>query len=152
QPDPFGFVNLAGAFTTATGASVYAATYVYSPAERTVLMRVNGAERLRLWANGNLVHETANWNGWNWAAEPVPVTLRPGRNTILVKVLKGEGGHHFTLRLDDDPASRGIALAEMGLWKEAAGAWKPLFAENLPNDHWLWYQYAAFLRLSGDDA
>lgn len=148
-PDAHGRVDL-GHFNCPKGSSIYAATYVYSPDERTTLLYIGGADRLRLWQNGNLIHETADPLDWLWGIDRVPVTLRPGRNTFVMKVMKAEDGHSFIFRLGDDPASRGFMLAEMGLWKEAAEAWKPLFAQELP-DHWLWPQYGLLLRLSGDD-
>jgi serine/threonine protein kinase/Flp pilus assembly protein TadD len=151
RPDSYGRVDLLGEVGAAKATSVYAVAYVYSPDERTTLLHVGGVSRLRLWLNGNLVHETSRAHDWAWDFDRVPVTLRPGRNTLLVKVIRGEEGHHFFLRLGDEPSSRGFTLAEMGLWKEAAEAWKPLFAENLPSDSWLWHQYAPWLLLSGDD-
>jgi serine/threonine protein kinase/tetratricopeptide (TPR) repeat protein len=150
RPDSYGRVDLLGEVGAPKDTSVYAVTYVYSPDERTTLLHVGGVSRLRLWLNGDLVHETAGPLEWNSGTDRVPVTLRPGRNTMLVKAIRGDEGHHFILRLGDDPASRGTALAEMGFWKEAADAWKPLFAEELP-DHWLWPQYGLVLRLSGDE-
>src|SRR5262249_56520743 len=128
--------------------SAYALTYVYSPDERTALLQVGGVQRVRVWLNGNLVHETAGPIDWLWGTDRVPVTLRKGRNTLLVRVAKADGGHQFILRLGDDPGSQATALAEMGLWKEAAEAWKPLFARDLP-DPCLWSVYGAALRLSG---
>jgi serine/threonine protein kinase/tetratricopeptide (TPR) repeat protein len=151
QPDPYGRVDLAGPFNAPKDNSVYAVNYVYSPDERTTLLHVGGVNRLRLWLNGNLVHETDRSLDWIWGFDRVPVTLRPGRNTLLVKVIRGEGEHHFFLRLGDEPVSRGFMFGELGLWKEAAEAWKPLFAEGLPGDHWLWHHYARWLLLSGDN-
>jgi serine/threonine protein kinase/tetratricopeptide (TPR) repeat protein len=151
RPDPYGKVDLAGPFNAPKDNSVHAVTYVYSPEERATQMHVGGVNRVRVWLNGNLVHETARPLDWVWGFDRVPVTLRPGRNTLLVKVIRGEGEHHFFLRLGDEPSSRGLAFAELGLWKEAAEAWKPLFAEELPSDHWLWTQFARWLLLSGDD-
>jgi tetratricopeptide (TPR) repeat protein len=150
RPDSYGRVDLLGEVGAPKDTSVYAVSYVYSPDERTALLHVGGVNRLRLWVNGNLVHETARTLDWVWGTDLVPVTLRPGRNTLLVKVNRAEGGHFFTLRLGDEPVSRGITLAEMGLWKEAAEAWKPLFAEGLPSEHFLWSPYGQFMAQSGD--
>src|SRR5262249_15063266 len=135
-PDTYGRVDLSGR-PDPQNTSAYALTYVYSPDERTIMLHVGGVQRLRVWLNGNLVHETAGPIDWLWGTDRVPVTLRNGRNTLLMRVTKTDGGHQFILRLGDDPASQGFALAEMGLWKEAVEAWKPLFARELP-DPWLW--------------
>jgi tetratricopeptide (TPR) repeat protein len=150
RPDSYGRVDLLGEVGAPKDTSIYAVTYVYSPDERTTLLHVGGVNRLRLWVNGNLVHETAGLTVWTWGTDWVPVTLRSGRNTLLVQVIRGEGAHDFFLRLGDEPSSRGITLAQLGLWKEAADAWKPLFAEELPTDHFLWPAYGQFLLLSGD--
>ncbi len=146
--DQYGIVGLDDTFHAAKDTSVYAVTHVYSPDERAVLLRVGGLDHLRLWLNGTVVYESAGPLLW-WTCDCVPVTLRQGRNTLLVKARHGDGAHQFILRIDDDPVDRGITFAELGLWKEAADAWKPLFAGPLPT-HFLWPRFGQFLLLSGD--
>jgi tetratricopeptide (TPR) repeat protein len=50
----------------------------------------------------------------------VPVTLRAGKNTLLVKVRNGIGDFGLMMRLADDPLDEGLALADLGLWEKAA--------------------------------
>jgi serine/threonine protein kinase/Flp pilus assembly protein TadD len=150
RPDSYGRVDLLREVGASKDTSVYAVTYVYSPDERTTLLHVGGVNRVRLWLNGSFLHETAGPLDWTWGTDLVPATLRPGRNTLLVKVVRANDTHDFILRLGDEPSSRGITLAQLGRWKEAADAWKPLFAEELPTEHFLWFAYGQFLLLSGD--
>jgi hypothetical protein len=70
------------------------------------------------------------------------VVLRSGRNTLLVKVDQCLGPHLFYLRLGDNPLDRGFALAEVGLWKEAAAA----FARGDPQfSDWHFNSYCSAL-------
>jgi tetratricopeptide (TPR) repeat protein len=151
QPDQCGVVQPARAVNTSKDTSHYAVNHVFSPAERTMLLHVGGTDRVRVWLNGNLVHETTKPITFAWGCDRIPVTLRQGRNTLVVKVAAATGSPWFILRLGDDPASQGLAFAEMGLWKEATEAWKPLFADRLPGN-WTWLHQALFLKLSGDEA
>ena len=101
-------------------------TYVYAPEESTATLLVGGREQVRIWLNGERVHETTSpmKTAGRWGLDRVPVTLRAGRNTVLAKVnhVTDDSGSPFYLylRLADDPLDRGDALAEMGLWPEAA--------------------------------
>jgi tetratricopeptide (TPR) repeat protein len=115
----FGQVELGPLFNNADHISAYALTYVASPEERSAMLLVGG-EAVRVWLNGRLVHENTPGFWWEWSLDQVPVTLRAGRNTLLVKVSKSIKTHTLALRLADSPIDRGRILAELGLWEEAA--------------------------------
>src|SRR5262245_10288477 len=88
-------------------------------------------------------------NGWWVAPDRVPVTLRAGRNTLLAKVSNLSGRQnllYLDVRLGDGPLDRGLALAEMGLWQEAA----PHFIKGFekPVDSWPGF-LASVVLLSG---
>ncbi|MBW3543518.1 MAG: tetratricopeptide repeat protein, partial [Planctomycetes bacterium] len=129
--------------------SMYAVTCVYSPDERSSTLFVGGDDLVRVWLNGRLVHETNRILSWVWDQDRVPVTLRQGRNTLLVKVNNGTGNYFFRLRLADGPIDRAEALAEHGLWKEAAGA-LPLEKSNALADVSHSGRCAALLLAAGD--
>ena len=88
---PHGHVNFWEMFY-ANHISVYALTYVQSPDERTATLLIGGDDQVRVWFNGRPIHETTKPNDGPWALDPVPVTLRAGRNTILVKVSQDTSG------------------------------------------------------------
>ncbi|HZN36562.1 MAG TPA: protein kinase, partial [Pirellulaceae bacterium] len=101
--------------------SAYGLNIVYSPAERPATLRLSGDGGLRLWLNGELVYEADPAPTWQWANEGlVPVTLRAGRNLVMVKVSQSTQKHSFSLRVSDEAVDRAFLLAEWGLWQEAA--------------------------------
>ncbi|HTU91569.1 MAG TPA: choice-of-anchor C family protein [Gemmataceae bacterium] len=107
--------------------SAYALTYVYSPDERTATLLVGGDDRVRVWLNGRLVHETNRTIDDPWGLDRVPVTLKAGRNTLLCKISQkrpgtntGGGWHFLYLRIADNPLDRALLHAPWGLWDEAA--------------------------------
>jgi tetratricopeptide (TPR) repeat protein len=104
---------------------------------------------MRVWLNGRLVHETTQLLGFEWSLDRVPVTLRAGRNTLLVKVNNGIGPCYFRLRLADGPIDRAFALAEMGLWDEAAEQMRQANPHRI-RDAWLSVRFAQLLLAAGD--
>ena len=52
-----------------------------------------------------------------------------------------------SVRLADSPLDRGRALAELGLWGDAAALWRKSSAPELEADVWLWDRHAALLAL-----
>lgn len=117
--EPDGKVDLRAIFN-AEHNSAYALTYVYSPEERTATLMVGGDDRVRVWLNGSLVHETNRANGWAWGLDRVRVTLKSGRNTLLCKISQDIVSHYLFLRIADNPLDRAILHAQLGLWDEAA--------------------------------
>src|SRR5262249_23185762 len=83
------------------------------------------------------------------ALDRVSTTLKPGRNTLLVKVNNYEKTFYFRVRLDDNPLDRGFAAAEVGLWDEAAKAFGKAIERQKDNVH-LPRLYAHFLAFPGD--
>jgi tetratricopeptide (TPR) repeat protein len=116
----FGRVDLGPLFNNAEHISAYALTYVTSPEERSAMLLVGGGEAVRVWLNGRLVHENTHPDWWPGNLSQEPVTLRAGRNTLLAKVSKSTKTHSLLLRIADSPMERGLALAELWLWEEAA--------------------------------
>lgn len=144
----FGRVDLRAVFN-ADHSSAYAVTVVGSPDERTATLLVGGSDRVRVWLNGRLVHETAVPRPWQWDLEPVPVTLRAGMNIILARVSHGVGPHSLIVRLADNPIDRAQRFAQMGLWDEAAAGYDQIFRTGPPGDLALHTRYASLLRGTG---
>jgi serine/threonine protein kinase/tetratricopeptide (TPR) repeat protein len=131
--------------------SSYALTYVYSPDERPAVFWVGGDDHIRVWLNGQLVHEVPDKiNLWAWDLKRVPVTLRAGRNTILVKVTNLGGAYGFHLRLGDYPLDRAFDYAKLGLWKESAEQFATGLARGEGPDLYPERIYAKVLAYTGD--
>jgi serine/threonine protein kinase len=151
---PGGRVSLRSILTAEPSSSpsaAYALTYVEAPRKRTALLLVGGNGRVRLWLNGKLVHETAAARG-RWAPDRVGVTLRAGRNTLLVKANSAGAVHDFLVRLGDDPIDRGDVLAALRQWPEAAALYGQRLAQGPPEDFEFHRRLAILLLAAGDRA
>ncbi|MFL5243869.1 MAG: tetratricopeptide repeat protein [Gemmataceae bacterium] len=130
--------------------SAYAMTYVYSPDDRSALLRVGNDDFVRLWVNGRLVHEeSTKANIWLGGLDLVPITLHAGRNTLLAKVANRTGDHSLFLRISDDPLDRAVAYAEYGLWKESAEQLEKASSQSFPEI--LPQRFATLLVAAGDN-
>jgi tetratricopeptide (TPR) repeat protein/serine/threonine protein kinase len=109
--------TLGGLEEAHSGASAYALAYVYSPDERTALMRLGGSKPMRIWCNGESVF--AADQARSGGDTRIPIALRSGRNVLL---LKSGGDAPSRLRLGDSAADRASMFVEQGLWDEAADA------------------------------
>jgi serine/threonine protein kinase/tetratricopeptide (TPR) repeat protein len=146
----FGRVDLRKVFDFEKVAS-YALTYVYSPEERPAVLWVGGDDYIRVWLNGRLIHEVPDTiNEWAWRLNRVPVTLRAGRNTILVKVTNIGGAYGFHLRLGDYPLDRAFDFAKLSLWKESAEQFAIGLARGEGPDLHPERAYAVVLASAGD--
>jgi serine/threonine protein kinase/Flp pilus assembly protein TadD len=118
-PAANGQVNLAPLLNT-PNTSAYALAYAYSPDERTAQLLVAGGGKVRVWLNGRQVYDTTAAPTFAWGGDRVPVVLRKGRNTVLVRSAGPADGHALNVRLADGPADRGLLRSVQGLWAEAA--------------------------------
>ena len=79
----------------------YAFTTVYSPDERKVQIRFDSDDQGKVWLNGKEVFTHTKAFMAIVDTYNVPVTLKPGKNSILVKVCNEEGGWAFYMRITD---------------------------------------------------
>ena len=83
-----------GPFAGRPRSSVYAMTHLASDRERTAMLCLSGGDRVRVWLNGRVVFDGDQPHTYHLGPEFLaPVTLRAGRNTLLVRVSHGSGGH-----------------------------------------------------------
>ncbi len=97
-----GFVNFREIFDkTINWNTAYAWTTVDSPDDRKAQLRFGGGIQAKLWVNGEEVftHSEAHVSGMD--QDTIPVTLKAGKNSILVKVCSEMAGLGFYLRLTD---------------------------------------------------
>lgn len=79
----------------------YAWTTVTSPDEREVQFRFDSDDQGKVWLNGEEVYAHTETHKAIVDRYIFPVTLKPGKNSILVKVCEEEQGWGFYLRITD---------------------------------------------------
>ena len=76
--------------------TVYGSVSFYSPQEQETTMYVGGDRGVRVWLNGTLIYERLNYLEGDNYTDFFPVTLRQGRNVLLVTVhTRGNGFFGF---------------------------------------------------------
>ena len=97
-----GFVNLVSLMKPNEWAAAYAVTYVHSPKARQVQFRIGSDEDIKSWLNGQFV---LSRNVGRYAAmdhDIIPVSLKCGRNEILLKVCNRTGSWGFYIRITNE--------------------------------------------------
>ena len=103
--------------------SSYALTYVQADRDRTASLLLRTGSDARLWVNGRLAFDGfAAWKLDGTGENRVPIALRAGRNTILLKIKQINGSAWCECLFHDGPLQRGWELVRLGLWAEAADA------------------------------
>ncbi len=96
RADPDGWVDLAEFFSPSERVSAYALTYLYTREERELAVSLSADDFVRVWLNGKPVFEHVR--GPALAATKIPhLILRPGRNTLLIKVANDRIGFTFSI-------------------------------------------------------
>jgi tetratricopeptide (TPR) repeat protein len=158
---PDGRADVSAAISAGAIPSAYALAYVHAPTEVTAVLTIDSASRPRVWLNGRLVYPLGtNPTGTNRL--PVPIALRSGRNTLLIRLMVPRGQSFVAAFRDPaalaqlDPATaafdqtvtnspndaearlaRGYRLAALGRWPEAEADFAKA-AELKPKDHLVW--------------
>ena len=111
--------------------SALAMTVMYSPDERITTLWIGGHDRLRVWLNGQLMHEKTPETlmdnppvGWPFGLDCVPIVLHRGRNVLLVEATRDTGPEWVHVRLGDSPLQRALQFTRLGLWQQAVPHWE----------------------------
>ena len=76
--------------------TIYGFLSLYSPREQETMIYVGSLNSVKVWLNGVLVHQIIDWRDPDDYTDAVPVTLKPGRNVLLVAVaIVAEDGYGF---------------------------------------------------------
>ena len=76
--------------------TIYGSLSLYSPREQETMIYVGSLNSVKVWLNGVLVHQIIDWRDPDDYTDAVPVTLKPGRNVLLVAVaILGQNGYGF---------------------------------------------------------
>jgi WD40 repeat protein/tetratricopeptide (TPR) repeat protein len=147
-------VNLSMHVGTSELICAYALTRVYAPREAKITALIGAArfDEHRLWHNGKLIYEDLqNSVEGRWPDEgSIAVTLTPGWNTFLVKVVNipfREKPFFLYFRLSEDPTFLARASVRMKDSSEALAALNQFLAANPDNPHLLFARAIAHLRL-----
>jgi len=88
-------------FSARERCAVYAALFVQSPREQKVRLMVGSDDGITIWCNGQTVHQNDVYRGVVLDNDTVLVALKSGWNTILMKVVNGDGGYGLSARFAD---------------------------------------------------
>lgn len=85
----------------------YIARSIFSPAERTLDLTLGSDDGIRVYLNGEEVYANNVQRGPAAATDPLTVTLRPGENTLVLKIINGGGQGSFYYQPEPDTQSPG---------------------------------------------
>ena len=102
----------------------YAFTTVRREQAGKAVLSLGSDDSVKVWLNGELVHDHRVGRGVQKDEDAVPVTLREGDNALLVKVENGKGGWGLVARV----------LSEAEAAAQAGGDARPEIAPPDPND------------------
>lgn len=108
---PAGMVNLMPHFNPNTWVTAYAYTRVVSDRERTATLLAGSDDSITAWVNGEKVLANKAMRAVGLDQERVPIRLREGENTVLLKIDQAGGGWGFVARLADEwglPLTEGV--------------------------------------------
>ncbi len=77
----------------------YAFSNLYSEEDKEMILAVGSDDGIKIWFNGELVHKNHIGRGTRIDNDFVPVKIKKGNNTCLIKVDNGDGGWGFIARL-----------------------------------------------------
>ena len=89
-------------------ADAYARAQIEMEEDTPVLLAIGDDDRIKVWLNGQLVHEDRDGGNLEVDKALVPVTLRKGLNDLILKVQNGIFEWEFSVRIfeaDYDPAT-----------------------------------------------
>ncbi len=94
------YVDLLRSVWSSSNAVAYLATYVLSPLDADVEIHAGSQEAIKVWVNGESVIRNCVTRDPGPDQEIAKVHLRRGWNTVLAKIVQGEGQWHFYFRLE----------------------------------------------------
>lgn len=83
---------------TITNSFAYAHTYVYSPDDRSALLKLGSDDGIEAWVNGEVVIYKDVYRGITLDSDIIAVNLKKGWNSLTTKVSQGVGGWQMSAR------------------------------------------------------
>jgi hypothetical protein len=99
----YGQIDLSGLFPDWFKAA-YAYAQIEMPEQKIAILGIGSDDHVKVWLNGQLVHEHWEAAGRGLMADNdrVPVTFKKGRNQLVLKIQNGGGPWGFACRLIAD--------------------------------------------------
>ncbi len=129
--------------------SWYAFAYIYAVEDRTARIDVFATTKMRLWVNGEFVGDLKS--GYrNWP-QHIAITLRAGRNLMMVKAEHSTGDSVVQIEFEDSDKGRAYRYAKHGLWDEAAELVAGAAYQDLKIEPIEWSYFAPLLLIGKDE-
>jgi hypothetical protein len=92
-------VNLFGHLGNAEDATGYAFATIDAPEAGDAILWLGSDDGIKVWVNGEAVHENAVDRGVKADEDRIPLALRKGRNEVLLRITQHLGGWAFCARI-----------------------------------------------------
>ncbi|MFH1417520.1 MAG: TIM-barrel domain-containing protein [Planctomycetota bacterium] len=79
----------------------YGLTYLHAPEAMDATLALGTDDGVRVWLNGKQVHRFDGGRAYTSKEDRVPVKLRKGSNTLLLKISQGGGDSGFCIHVED---------------------------------------------------
>lgn len=99
----------------------YVRTTIQSKTGGEYVLRLGSDDGIKVWLNGTLVHANKVARPLAANQDTVKITLRPGANAVLVKIVNGGGNEGFSFGITDERGRR-LSAAQKTLHDPAAKA------------------------------
>lgn len=143
-----GRVSLEAVTKGTTDVSAYALAVVYSPQPRTASLMIASQHHRRVWMNDVCIYDNPVASQGFEELEWVPLSLREGRNTIVVRISTNNTQSSFLLRLSDGPLERARHANRVMHWEQAAAEFEKIAPRALVKDGHYWSMYCECLGAS----
>jgi uncharacterized protein (DUF362 family) len=90
------YMDLADHFGAPSGCVAYAFTRIVADSAMTVRLRFGSDDGIKIWLNGDSLYCNPSTGGWSAVETDLPITLQPGVNRLLIKVLNTAGAYGFS--------------------------------------------------------
>jgi HEAT repeat protein len=92
-------INLEATYGSLDHCAAYVRTMIWSPVDQDIQVEGGSDDALRIWVNGQLVHDQYSVHGAAPRQVSAPARLRQGWNELMLKVVDHEGGWVFGCRV-----------------------------------------------------
>jgi len=96
-----GYVNLSNLYQTKDFTEAFAMTYVYSPEQRDILLKIGSDDGIVVWVNGKKVLDNPSLRSARVDDDIIETSLSAGWNTLLLKISQDWGSWGFYFRITD---------------------------------------------------
>ncbi len=100
EPNMLGVLNFMRIFP-GNDRAAYVKTMIFSPSRQQAVLEVHSDDGVKIWLNGEMIHENNVRRGITSAGDKVDLTLNKGENALMVKVYQASGGWAVSVRVTD---------------------------------------------------